>query len=218
MNRTVRVQGPHDGAELLIAGTPIATARGALVLVHGRGAEAGEMIDLAAELGGDGFAWVAPQANGHTWYPYSFLSPLDRNQPDLDSALAVLSAITAGVADEGIAHERQLLLGFSQGACLVLEFAARSGCRWGGVAGLSGGVIGPPGTTWDRPAGLAGTPVFLGCSDVDPHIPVERVHESRDLLTRLGAVVDERIYPGMPHTINAEELDAVRALLAGVPR
>ena len=218
MNRTVRVQGPHDGAELLIAGTPIATARGALVLVHGRGAEAGEMIDLAAELGGDGFAWVAPQANGHTWYPYSFLSPLDRNQPDLDSALAVLSAITAGVADEGIAHERQLLLGFSQGACLVLEFAARSGRRWGGVAGLSGGVIGPPGTTWDRPAGLAGTPVFLGCSDVDPHIPVERVHESRDLLTRLGAVVDERIYPGMPHTINAEELDAVRALLAGVPR
>ena len=218
MNRTVRVQGPHDGAELLIAGTPIATARGALVLVHGRGAEAGEMIGLAAELGADGFAWVAPQANGHTWYPYSFLSPLDRNQPDLDSALAVLSAITAGVADEGIAHERQLLLGFSQGACLVLEFAARSGCRWGGVAGLSGGVIGPPGTTWDRPAGLAGTPVFLGCSDVDPHIPVERVHESRDLLTRLGAVVDERIYPGMPHTINAEELDAVRALLAGVPR
>ena len=218
MNRTVRVQGPHDGAELLIAGTPIATARGALVLVHGRGAEAGEMIDLAAELGGDGFAWVAPQANGHTWYPYSFLAPLDRNQPDLDSALAVLSAITAGLADEGIAPERQLLLGFSQGACLVLEFAARSGRRWGGVAGLSGGVIGPPGTTWDRPAGLAGTPVFLGCSDVDPHIPVERVHESRDLLTRLGAVVDERIYPGMPHTINGEELDAVRALLAGVPR
>ena len=218
MNRTVRVQGPHDGAELLIAGTPIATAQGALVLVHGRGAEAGEMIGLAAELGAHGFAWVAPQANGHTWYPYSFLSPLDRNQPDLDSALAVLSAITAGVADEGIAHERQLLLGFSQGACLVLEFAARSGRRWGGVAGLSGGVIGPPGTTWDRPAGLAGTPVFLGCSDVDPHIPVERVHESRDLLTRLGAVVDERIYPGMPHTINSEELDAVRALLAGVPR
>ena len=218
MNRTVRVQGPHDGAELLIAGTPIATARGALVLVHGRGAEAGEMIDLAAELGGDGFAWVAPQANGHTWYPYSFLAPLDRNQPDLDSALAVLGAITAGLADDGIARERQLLLGFSQGACLVLEFAARSGRRWGGVAGLSGGVIGPPGTTWDRPAGLAGTPVFLGCSDVDPHIPVERVHESRDLLTRLGAVVDERIYPGMPHTINGEELDAVRALLAGVPR
>ncbi len=212
------VPGPHNGAALLVAGTPIATARGALVLVHGRGAEAGEMIGLAAELGADGFAWVAPQANGHTWYPYSFLSPLDRNQPDLDSALAVLSAITAGVADEGIAHERQLLLGFSQGACLVLEFAARSGCRWGGVAGLSGGVIGPPGTTWDRPAGLAGTPVFLGCSDVDPHIPVERVHESRDLLTRLGAVVDERIYPGMPHTINGEELDAVRALLAGVPR
>ena len=218
MNSTLNVPGPHNGAELLVAGTPIAKARGALVLAHGRGAEAGEMIGLAAELGADGFAWVAPQANGHTWYPYSFLSPLDRNQPDLDSALAVLSAITAGVADEGIAHERQLLLGFSQGACLVLEFAARSGCRWGGVAGLSGGVIGPPGTTWDRPAGLAGTPVFLGCSDVDPHIPVERVHESRDLLTRLGAVVDERIYPGMPHTINGEELDAVRALLAGVPR
>ena len=113
---------------------------------------------------------------------------------------------------------RQVLVGFSQGACLSLEFAARSDRRWGGVVGLSGGVIGPEGTTWDRPRGIAETPIFLGCSDVDPHIPLARVHETRDLFTRLGAVVDERIYPGMPHTINEDEIAAVRALLEGVPR
>ena len=113
---------------------------------------------------------------------------------------------------------RQFLLGFSQGACLSLEFAARSDRRWGGVVGLSGGVIGRPGTTWDRPKGVAGTPVFLGCSDVDPHIPATRVRETAQLFTSLGALVDERIYPGMPHTINEDEIEAVRSLVAGVPR
>jgi predicted esterase len=212
------VPGPHNGATLLVAGTPLADARRALVLVHGRGADAEGMLDLAANFRAERLAWVAPQANGHTWYPYSFLTPVDRNQPHLDSALAVLEAITTQLVADGISRERQVLLGFSQGACLVLEFAARSGVRWGGVAGLSGGVIGPPGAVWDRPAGIAKTPIFLGCSDVDPHIPVERVHESRDLFTRLGAVVDERIYPGMPHTINEDEVQAVSSLLAAVPR
>jgi predicted esterase len=160
---------------------------------------------------------VAPQANGHTWYPFPFLAPITQNQPFLDSALALLGAITDQLAADGIPRERQVLLGFSQGACLSLEFAARSDRRWGGVVGLSGGVIGPVGTVWERPRGIAGTPVFLGCSDVDPHIPVTRVHETRDLFTRLGAVVDERIYPGMPHTINEDEIAAVRALLERLP-
>ena len=215
---TLSVLGPHDGARLLVAGTPIADAVGALVLVHGRGASAEGMLDLARHLRAERFAWVAPQAMGHTWYPYSFLAPLPQNQPHLDSALALLGAATDALAREGIPAERQVLVGFSQGACLALEFAARSDRRWGGVAGLSGGVIGPPGTTWERPRGVAGTPVFLGCSDVDPHIPVARVHETAALFTSLGAVVDTRIYPGMPHTINDDEVVAVRTLLAGVPR
>ena len=218
MRSELSIPGPHDGSRLLVAGTPIADAKGALVLVHGRGADAEGMIDLAQHFSDDRFAWLAPQANGQVWYPYSFLTPNDRNQPHLDSALAVLGAVTDGLAAEGIARDHQVLLGFSQGACLALEFAARSDRRWGGVVGLSGGVIGPPGTTWERPRGVAGTPVLLGCSDVDPHIPLERVHETRDLFTRLGAEVDTRIYPGMPHTINEDEIAAVRALLERVPR
>lgn len=218
MISTLSIPGPHDGAALLVAGTPIAEAAGALVLIHGRGADAEGMLDLARHFRAERFAAVAPQAVGHTWYPFPFLRPLAENQPHLDSALAVLEAITSQLAADGIPRERQVLLGFSQGACLSLEFAARSDRRWGGVVGLSGGVIGPPGTTWERPKGVAGTPVFLGCSDVDPHIPVARVHETAALFTALGAVVDERIYPGMPHTINEDEVTAVTALLAGVPR
>lgn len=218
MLTTLTVPGPHNGASLRAAGTPIAEARGALVLIHGRGADAEGMLDLARHFRAERFAALAPQANGHTWYPFPFLAPIAQNQPHLDSALAVLEVITTRLAADGIPRERQVLIGFSQGACLALEFAARSDRRWGGVVGLSGGVIGPPGTTWDRPKGVAGTPVFLGCSDVDPHIPVARVHETAELFTSLGAVVDERIYPGMPHTINDDEVAAVAALLAGVPR
>lgn len=218
MISALQVPGPHNGASLLVAGTPIAEARGALVLIHGRGADAEGMLDLARHFRAERFAAVAPQANGRTWYPFPFLAPIAQNQPYLDSALAVLEAITTQLAADGIPPERQVLIGFSQGACLSLEFAARSDRRWGGVVGLSGGVIGPPGTTWDRPKGVAGTPVFLGCSDVDPHIPVARVHETAALFTSLGALVDERIYPGMPHTINDDEVAAVAALLAGVPR
>ncbi|HVX87289.1 MAG TPA: alpha/beta fold hydrolase, partial [Gemmatimonadales bacterium] len=161
----MQVPGPHNGASLLVAGTPIAEARGALVLIHGRGADAEGMLDLARHFRAERFAAVAPQARGHTWYPFPFLAPIAQNQPHLDSALAVLETITTQLAADGIPPERQVLIGFSQGACLALEFAARSDRRWGGVVGLSGGVIGPPGTTWERPKGVAGTPVFLGCSD-----------------------------------------------------
>lgn len=218
MIANLQVPGPHDGASLLVAGAPLAEAAGALVLVHGRGATAEGMLDLARHFRAERFAAVAPQANGHTWYPFSFLTPIAQNQPHLDSALAVLEEVAGALAAEGIPAARQFLIGFSQGACLALEFAARSDRRWGGVAGLSGGVIGPPGTSWDRPRGVAGTPVFLGCSDVDPHIPVTRVHETAALFTSLGAAVDARIYPGMPHTINDDEIAALRDLIAGVPR
>jgi predicted esterase len=215
---TIIVPGPHNGASLLVTGAPIKDAGGALVLVHGRGADAEGMLDLARHFRAERFVAVAPQANGHTWYPFPFLAPIAQNQPYLDSALAVLEAVTAALTADGIPPARQVLIGFSQGACLSLEFAVRSDRRWGGVAGLSGGVIGPPGTTWERPRGIAGSPVFLGCSDVDPHIPVTRVHETAALFTSLGATVDARIYPGMPHTINEDEIAAVSALLTGVPR
>lgn len=218
MQSRLVVPGPHNGAALLVGGAPIAEAKGALILIHGRGATADGMLDLARYAEADHLAWVAPQAVGNTWYPYPFMTPLGQNQPWLDSALAVVAGVSTALAEEGIPVARQFLLGFSQGACLSLEHAARSNARWAGVTGLSGGLIGPDGTPRDYPAGIAGTPVFLGCSDVDPHIPVTRVHETRDIFTRLGAKVDERIYPGMPHTVSDAELVVVRQLLTAVPR
>ncbi len=218
MQDSLHVPGPHDGARLQFGGAPLATAKGALILIHGRGATADGILDLASYAEADHLAWVAPQAVGNTWYPYPFMTPIGQNQPWLDSALAVIGALSAELEGAGIPVARQFLLGFSQGACLSLEFAARSNARWAGVIGLSGGVIGPAGTSRDYPPGIAGTPVLLGCSDVDAHIPVTRVHETRDIFTRLGAVVDERIYPGMPHTVSDAELVLVRQLLATVPR
>jgi predicted esterase len=170
------------------------------------------MLGLAEELDAADIAYVAPQAAGHTWYPYSFLSPIEQNEPWLTSALRLLSHLVEDLERQHVPAERVGLLGFSQGACLSLEFAARHARRYAGVAGLSGGLIGPPGTPRDYSGSLAGTPVFLGCSDIDPHIPVDRVHESAEVFRRLGAAVDERIYPRMGHTINRDELDAVRAL------
>ena len=214
MDRSLHVPGPHDGAAIMQGGAPLATAKGALILVHGRGANAAGMLELATYAEAEHLAWVAPEAVGNTWYPYPFMTAIEKNQPWLDSALALLGAVSAKLEAEGIPVARQFLLGFSQGACLSLEFAARSNARWAGIIGLSGGVIGPAGTPRDYPAGVAGTPVFLGCSDVDSHIPVTRVHETRDIFTRLGAVVDEQIYPGMPHTIADAEMVSVRRLLA----
>ena len=161
----------------------------------------------------DDVAFVAPNASGGTWYPFSFLAPMDQNQPGLDSGLGVLARLVDELSASGIAPDRIGLMGFSQGACLALEFSARHGRRYACVAGLSGGLIGPPGTPRAYPGTLAGTPVFLGCSDIDPHIPLERVHETARVLGGLGAKVDARIYPGMGHTVNEGELEAVRALL-----
>jgi phospholipase/carboxylesterase len=196
-------------------GVPVEEARLAVILVHGRGGSAEDMLGLADELRTHDVAYLAPQAAGHTWYPYSFLAPLAQNEPGLSSALRVLGTLVDEIAAEGLGAARIALLGFSQGACLSLEFAARSPRRYAGVIGLSGGVIGPPGTPRNYTGSLGGTPVFLGCSDIDPHIPVERVRETADVFRSMQASVDERIYPGMGHTINRDELDAVRALVAG---
>jgi predicted esterase len=189
-------------------------ASAALVLVHGRGGSAEGILSLAGELTRPGFAFLAPQAAGNTWYPLSFLAPMERNEPYLSSALDALAALLERLAGAGIPPERTILLGFSQGACLALEFAARNAQRYGGLAGLSGGLIGPEGISRDYTGSLEGTPVFLGCSDVDPHIPRERVVESGRVLERLGGKVVVRLYPSLGHTINQDELDRVRSMMA----
>jgi predicted esterase len=186
-----------------------------VIALHGRGGGAEDIIALAREVAPPNVAILAPQAAGNTWYPYRFLEPMERNEPYLSSALRVVNDLIAQVEDDGIPTERIALLGFSQGACLALEVAARNARRYAGVIGFSGGLIGPPGTSFDYAGSLDGTPVFIGSSDVDPHIPKQRVEESAAALDRLGAVVDVRLYPGMGHTINRDELDAARAILGG---
>lgn len=207
------VPGPHGGARILTAGSPLAEARAAMVLLHGRGASADDILALAAELDAPNTAFVAPEAQQWTWYPYSFLAPLERNEPHLSSALALVGAIVAMLDRNGIPPERQLLLGFSQGGCLALEFAGRHALRYGGIAGLSAGLIGPIGRQWQFGGSLEGTPVFLGCSDRDPHVPRERVEESGRELTRIGGAVEVQIYRDLGHTVNRDELDRVQRML-----
>ena len=204
---------PHSGAPIFRSGAPIEAARLVVILVHGRGASADDMVGFARELGTTDVAFLAPEAAGRTWYPYSFLAPIASNEPGISSGVRLLSELVSNMARKGIAAHRVGVIGFSQGACLSLEFAARHPQRYAAVAGLSGGLIGPPGTPRIYTGSMEGTPVFLGCSDVDPHIPVERVHESADVFRQLGATVHERIYPGMGHTVNQDEISAVRGLL-----
>jgi predicted esterase len=205
---------PHAGQPVMRRGPSLAQARLLVILVHGRGGSATDMLGLADQFRATDVAYLAPQAAGQTWYPYSFLTPIDRNEPGISSGLRVIGGLVESAAKQGVPPERVVILGFSQGACLTLEFAARHARRYRGVVGLSGGLIGPPGTPRDYRGSCDGTPVFLGCSDIDPHIPVERVRESAEVFRRLGAVVDERIYPGMEHTVNRDEIEAIDALLA----
>jgi predicted esterase len=206
-------QDPHAGQPVLRRGPAPAQARLGVILVHGRGDSAAGILGLAEELDVPDVTWVAPQAAGHTWYPYSFLAPMTQNEPGLTSGLGVIGTLVGSLASEGIPAARVVLIGFSQGACLAQEFAARHARRYHAIAGLSGGLIGPPGTPREYAGSFDGTPVFLGCSDIDPHIPVARVHESAEAFRRMGAYVDERIYPSLAHTVNYDEADAVRALL-----
>ena len=203
-------------AHMLTAGAPLESARAAAILLQGRGGSAADILALGEEFGFADIAYLAPQAANHSWYPYSFLAPLAQNEPHLSNALATVGAAFAHLNRAGVAAERVALIGFSQGGCLALEYAARHARRYGAIAGLSAGLIGPPGTPRAYPGSFAGTPVFLGCSDVDGHIPLARVHESRDALSKLGADVTERIYPGMGHTINTDEIAQVVKLLAGL--
>jgi phospholipase/carboxylesterase len=200
-------------SDVIRAGTPISAARAATVLLHGRGASAESMLALANAFAAPDMAYIAPQAPSGSWYPYSFMAPTMLNEPYLSNALSTLANVVDDLGQQGIPAQRIVLLGFSQGACLALEFAARNARRYGGVVGLSGGLIGPEGTPRDYTGALAGTPVFLGCSDVDSHIPLARVHESTNVLRALGGNVTEKIYPGMGHTVVQDEIDHVENIL-----
>jgi predicted esterase len=211
------VKGPHQNQPVRVAGVNLSEARGAMVMLHGRGATAESILTLVPALGIADFAYLAPQAGGNSWWPLSFLAPISQNEPGISSAMQAVEDVLAHVEAAGVPPDRTVLLGFSQGACLAAEFAARHARRYGGVASLSGGLIGPNGTPRDYPGSLDGTPVFLGCSDMDSHIPAERVRLSAEVLERLGGEVTMRLYPGMGHTIIEDELEAVRAMMALVP-
>jgi predicted esterase len=207
------VTDPHAGQRVLTAGPEPEQAGAVVVLAHGRGGTAESMLSVYRVLGLATLAALAPEAAGHAWYPKPFLAPLAANQPFLDSALRRIESLVSDLLARGISSDRIGLVGFSQGACLTVEFVARHPRRYGSVIGLTGGLIGPPGTPRDYRGSLGDTPVFLGSSDPDPHVPFERVEETAVVLARMGGKVDLRRYPGMSHTINEDEIDASRALL-----
>jgi phospholipase/carboxylesterase len=207
------MSGPHQGKPLVTGGTDPEKADAAMVAVHGRGATARSILDLAGEVREEGLAVLAPPAERNSWYPESFLAPTEENEPGLRSGLRAVDEAVGAAVDAGLPTERVLLLGFSQGACLASEYVARNPRRYGGLAVLSGGLVGETVDPGAYEGDLEGTPVFLGCSDVDPHIPEERVHATAEAFGLLGAAVTERIYEGMGHGVNEDELEYVSGMV-----
>lgn len=210
--------GPHAGQPVVLAGAPLERARAAVIMAHGRNAGPHNILDLVPRLDQPDVAWLAPTAAGRTWYPLSFLAPREQNEPGASSGVAVLHDLVGQLGEAGLPQERVALLGFSQGACLSSQSAVERAGRYGGLILFSGGLIGAPGTSWDFSGDFAGTPVFLGCSDVDAHVPAERVRESAAVFERMGARVDLRIYPGMGHLVNDDEIEAARGILDAIGR
>ena len=206
----------HQNQPVYRAGQPLDQAGAAMILVHGRGATAPSILELASLLPHNRLAYLAPQAANQTWYPFSFLEPVEQNEPGLSSGLQVLADLTAQIEAAGIPPERIFIGGFSQGACLTAEFAARHPRRYGGLLIFSGGVIGPPGALRSYHGSLAGTPVFLGCSTTDFHIPAARVDESAAVFTELGATIIKRLYPNMGHTIIQDEIEQAKKIVEAV--
>jgi len=205
---------PHAGQPVAVLGPAPESSRGAMIMIHGRNATPASILELVSLIGVPDIHYVAPAAADNTWYPYSFLTDIEKNEPGISSGYFVIDGLVNDLTARGVPRQRIFLLGFSQGACLASTWAARHAARWGGVFALSGGLIGPPGTTWPFPGSFEGTPVFLGCSDVDSHIPKERVEESADLFRRMGATVTMRLYASMGHTVNNDEIMFLRETLA----
>lgn len=213
--------GLHKGQPVRNAGAPIQSAKAAVVLLHGRGATVDSMLSLVDDLAQPETIYAAPQAHGQTWYPNSFLAPLEENDPHLSSALHAVSEVLAAHEEGGIPPEKTILLGFSQGACLALEYVARHPRRYGGVVALSGGLLGsgekdgepPENKTFDYDGSLDGTPIFIGCSDRDPYVPLRRIDQTVEAMEQHGGTVTKRIYEGMGHTINTDDIGFARRLL-----
>ncbi len=207
---------PHLGQPVHVIGRPLGEGSAAMILVHGRGAAPENILELVDALPHPAFTYLAPAAANNTWYPNSFMAPIASNAPGISSGLAVLDDLVERCDDAGVPTEHIILAGFSQGACLTLEYAVRHAERYGGILGFSGGLIGPPGTTWPYEGDFGGAPVFLGCSDVDAHVPRDRVDESAEVFRRMGAAVEERIYPGMGHLINDDEITVAQSIVRTV--
>lgn len=201
--------------DLLTLGPPLGRAP-VVIMVHGRNAGPANILDLVPRLARPALTYLAPAAPNRTWYPYSFMADIEKNEPSLSAALAQLAGVVALVEGAGVPRAKVVLLGFSQGACLASEFAVRHAARYGGLVAFTGGLIGPPGTQWSYPGTFDGTPVFLGSGDPDAHVPVERVEESAEVFTRMGARVTKRIYPGMGHLVNDDEVAMAQAILDAV--
>lgn len=207
---------PHADRPVETAGRSLGEGSAAMILVHGRGAAPRNILELADALAHPAFTYLAPAAAGNTWYPNSFMAETASNEPGISSGLAVLDGLVDRVVQAGIPRERLVLAGFSQGACLMSEYAVRHAARYGGVLVFSGGLIGPPGTTWPYAGDFDGTPVFLGCSDADAHVPRSRVDESAEVFARMRAAVEKRHYPGMGHLINEDEIAYARSIVEAV--
>jgi predicted esterase len=214
------ISDPHASGRVLNAGSAVSEASLAVVLLHGRGGSAEDILGLTSAFDLPGIAYFAPEAAGHTWYPLSFMAPREANEPYLSSALAKVDAVVRSIEQAGVERNRIVVAGFSQGACLATEFVASHPARYGGLIAFTGGLIGAPGTLESRPnhvtgAGteLAGTPALLSSGDPDPHVPWQRVEESAAILRSMGAAVTTKRYAGRPHTVTPAELAAARSLL-----
>jgi predicted esterase len=204
----------HEEQQLVQSGVALDQAKGAVIMLHGRGGEAADMISLSKQFAQAGVAILAPSAHEGSWFPYSFLVPPQQNEPKLSSAMTVVNSLVMEAELSGVITSRIFLFGFDQGACLALEYMARNPRPLGGLIALSGGLIGPQGTNWESEGSMAGTPVFIGCSDVDPHTPRDRLEESAEVFRALGARVFLKLYPGMGHTINGAEIKAAQEIIA----
>lgn len=203
---------------IVTAGLDIENAKRALIMIHGRGGSAEDILSLSQHLEVSDYALLAPQATQHSWYPYSFLAVPAQNEPYLSSALALLKEIVEDIEAKGIAKEHIYFLGFSQGACLTLEFVTRNATRYGGVVAFTGGLIGDKIYPENYKGDFAGTPIFIGTSNPDPHVPVERVYATSNILRDKNASVTEKVYPGMGHTINQDEILFANQVLGGIKK
>jgi len=195
------------------AGVSLQEADKALIMIHGRGGSANDILSLARHLNVQDYALVAPQATNNSWYPQSFLAPLEQNDPYLSSALALISKTVDAIEAQGIAKENIYFMGFSQGACLALDFTTRNAAKYGGVAAFTGGLIGDAVYPEHYNGNFNGTPVFIGTSNPDFHVPVQRVHDTTALMQSMGANVTEKVYRDMGHTISQDEIDLANQLI-----